>query len=319
MDVLNSYAGTPEHLQDGIVAIGNFDGVHRGHQVLLQTARERAQQRGSKSGAMIFEPHPREFFQPDEPHFRLTPLPQKLAVFENLGMDFACVLRFDKTLSELTAETFCSDVLKNGLRVHEVVIGYDFFFGKGRDGSPDKLKTFGLQMGFKTTVVEPVADNGEAYSSTSIRLKLAQGDVKGAAHSLGRWWQVQGDVIGGAHRGTGLGFPTANIPLPKGTAIAHGIYAVRVGLNETGSGQQTLLNGAAYLGTRPTFDDGKPVLEVFLFDFDGDLYGRTLTVTFIDYIRPDRKFDDADALIRQMKADCDQARAILAEAPETPR
>lgn len=312
MDILNAYKNVPDRAMGAALAIGNFDGVHRGHQALLNTAISKAKALNAPAGVMVFEPHPREFFLPNEPHFRLTPLDDKLRIFEELDLDVCVVLPFDKDLASLTADAFCQNVLVDGLNVRHVVIGYDFYFGKDRAGSPDVLQQFGNRSGFETTIVAPVGEDGEVFSSTAIRLKLAQGDVKGAAHALGRWWHVRGHVIGGANRGTGLGFPTANIPMPKGTAISHGIYAVRVSVGET------RLDGAAYLGTRPTFDDGKPVLEVFLFDFDGDLYGQNLTVTFIDFIRPDRKFDSPEALVTQMEADCAAAKDRLTEAPDSP-
>lgn len=312
MDILHSHKDVPKQARRAVLAIGNFDGVHRGHQALLDTTQNLAKERSAPAGVMIFEPHPREIFHPEEPHFRLTQLDEKLRIFRRLNLDMVVVMPFDATLANLTADAFCQQVLVDALNVRHVVIGYDFFFGKGRSGSPETLQKLGARSGFRTTIMAPIAEDGEVFSSTAIRLKLAQGDVRGAAHALGRWWQVRGTVIDGAHRGTGLGFPTANIPLPKGTTLAHGIYAVRVNVGGAD------LEGAAYLGTRPTFDDGQPVLEVFLFDFDGNLYGQNLTVTFIDFIRPDRKFDNPGALIDQMEADTTEARSRLAIAPETP-
>jgi riboflavin kinase / FMN adenylyltransferase len=188
-------------------------------------------------------------------------------------------------------------------------VGYDFRFGKGRTGDPEGLRRAGNALGFGVTVIGQVAEAGEVFSSSAIRADLGQGDVKGAAQMLGWWWRVAGVVRSGAKRGTGLGFPTANIGLTPGTALAHGIYAVRVyadGITHA---------GAAYLGTRPTFDDGAPVLEVFLFDFHGDLYGHEIEVEFIDFIRPDRRFDAAASLQAQMEKDCERAREILARAP----
>ena len=204
--------------------------------------------------------------------------------------------------------TSSSRVIVDGLGARHVVIGHDFFFGKNRGGTPETMQAAAARAGFGLTVIPPVAEDGEVFSSSAIRLRLAQGDVKGAARLLGRDWRVAGKVVGGAKRGTGLGFPTANIPLPRGTALGHGIYAVRVHID----GERH--DGAAYLGTRPTYDDGMPVLEVFLFDFDGDLYGREIEVEFVDFIRADRKFDSSEALIAQMQADVARARDILAAA-----
>ncbi len=289
-----------------VVAIGNFDGVHRGHQALLNKAIGKARANGSPAGAIVFEPHPREFFVPDEPHFRLTPLAEKLRIFEGMGLDVVRVLTFDKALSAMSAQDFIAHVLVEGLAISGAVVGYDFFFGHKRAGTPQTLAEAGVRDGFSVEIVAPVAELGEVFSSTSVRLKLAEGDVAGAAHSLGRWWRVTGKVIGGAKRGTGMGYPTANVPMPKGTALSHGIFAVRVDIDGEWH------DGAAYLGTRPTFDDGKPVLEVFLFDFDGDLYGREIAVEFIAFLRPDRKFDSMEALVAQMDIDVAKARAVLA-------
>ncbi len=290
----------------GVVAIGNFDGVHRGHQALIDKAMATAQATGKPAGVVIFEPHPREFFVPGEPHFRLTPLPEKLRLFELMGLDFACVLTFDHELSSMSADAFIGRILVEQIGVSGVVVGYDFFFGNKRGGTPQMLADAGTKLGFSVQIVPPVAELGEVFSSTAVRVKLAEGDFCGAAHALGRWWRVTGAVVGGAKRGTGMGYPTANVPMPRGTALAHGIFAVRVGLDGA------WLEGAAYLGTRPTFDDGKPVLEVFLFDFDGDLYGRTIDVEFIEFLRGDRKFDSADDLVAQMDKDVAKARAVLA-------
>jgi riboflavin kinase/FMN adenylyltransferase len=303
----------PQEARGAVLALGKFDGVHRGHQALLAAARETASEVGPPAGVLIFEPHPRAFFHPEEPHFHLTPLKRKLELFDRLGLDLAIVLGFDAALANLSADDFISDVLVDGLGVRHVVIGHDFFFGKGRTGTPGTMRAEAQRFGFGITVVEPVAEDGEVFSSSAIRLRLAQGDVKGAARLLGAWWRVAGTVVGGAKRGSGLGFPTANVPMPRGTALGHGIYAVRVY-----AGPERY-DGAAYLGTRPTYDDGMPVLEVFLFGFDGDLYGRDIEVEFIDFIRADRKFDSDAALIAQMQADSARAQALLAKAPAEPR
>lgn len=305
----------------GVAAIGNFDGVHRGHRALIAKVIETARSSGGvtdagrPAGVIVFEPHPREFFVPGEPHFRLTPLAEKLRVLAGLELDFARVLTFDAALSQLSAEAFVERILVGELALSGVVVGYDFFFGHKRSGSPQTLSEAGRRFGFTVDIVPPVAEFGEVFSSSSVRLKLAEGDVAGAAKALGRPWRVTGRVIGGAKRGTGMGYPTANIPMPRGTALAHGIFAVRMAIGEEDGPMADAAvwhDAAAYLGTRPTFDDGKPVLEVFVLDFDGDLYGRDVAVDFIDFIRPDRKFDSAEALVAQMDADVARVRAILA-------
>jgi len=309
MIVHEGYNNVPQAIRGGVVAIGNFDGVHRGHQALINEAAEAGCATGRPVGVMIFEPHPREFFHPEESHFRLTTLTQKLAVFEAMGLDFVVVVPFDAELARLDPADFAGKVLVEGLHVHHVVVGFDFYYGHQRRGSPESMVLSGSELGFKVTVVPPVAEGGEVFSSTAIRFKLAQGDVQAAAAELGRLWRVSGPVIGGARRGTGLGYPTANVPMPKGTALGHGIYAVRAHVDGH------VHDAAAYLGTRPTFDDGMPVLEVFLLDFDADLYGRTMEVEFVAFVRPDRKFDSAGALVRQMEDDVARVREILKHAP----
>ena len=313
MRVVHGFREVPDAARGAVLAIGNFDGVHRGHQALLAASVAKGKEIGAPAGALIFEPHPREFFHPEEPHFRLTTQEQKLAIFEVLGLELAIVLEFDAKLASLPAEAFITGVLIEGLGVRHVVIGHDFFFGKNRGGTPEIMKAAADKFGFGITIVAPVAEGGEAFSSSNIRLRLSQGDVVGAGQMMGRWWRVKGEVVGGAKRGVGLGFPTANVPLGRGTGLGHGIYAVRVYL---GSDRY---DGAAYLGTRPTYDNDMPVLEVFLFDFDGDLYGRAIKVEFIDFIRDDRKFDTSTALIAQMQQDCANARNILRGASSAPR
>lgn len=306
MLVVEGYENVPDAARGSAIALGNFDGVHRGHQGLIALAVDKARELGIPAAVMLFEPHPREFFKPDEAHFRLTSLPQKLIELEKLGINLAIVIPFNKEFASLSAEDFIARVLVQSLGVSHVAIGYDFFYGAARKGTPDLMWRAGEELRFGVSVLAPVAHDGEVISSSGIRLKLAQGDVKSAAEDLGRNWRVAGEVVGGAKRGTGLGFPTANLPMPRGTSLAHGIYAVRAHVDGTAH------DAAAYLGTRPTFDDGMPVLEVFLFDFDGDLYGRAMEVEFVGLIREDRKFDSPEALVTQMTEDVAKAREILA-------
>jgi riboflavin kinase/FMN adenylyltransferase len=313
MHVFHGYDHIPRELRGAALAIGNFDGVHRGHQALIERVKERAQassRHGAAhlAGVMVFEPHPREFFHPERSHFRLTSLPQKLALFERYGLDVAVVIPFDQRLAGMNAEEFIEQVLVAGLGVRHVVIGYDFLFGKGRSGSAEDIRAAGAAMGFGVSVIAPIGEGGEVFSSSAIRAEIAQGDVRGAAEMLGHWWSARGKVVGGFKKGTGMGFPTANIHLPKASTLAHGIYAVFVDVH----GKQHL--GAAYLGTRPTFDNGMPVLEVFLLDFDGDLYGREIELSFVDFIRGDQRFDGMESLVAQIGKDCERARTILLQS-----
>ena len=309
MQVVHGHTHVPVNVRGAVVAIGNFDGVHRGHRALIREAVTKAKTLERASGVMMFEPHPREFFQPNETLFRLTPLNRKLKLIESLGIKVAFVEQFDAHFAALTATEFIERVLVAGLGVAHVIIGYDFYFGNKRGGNPELIVKLGQEMGFGVTVVPPVAELGEAFSSSSVRLHLAQGDVKGAARILGDNWHVAGKIVGGAHRGTRMGYPTANIPMPKGTVLGHGIYAVKANVDGVTH------TAAAYLGTRPTFDDGLPVLEVYLIDFKGDLYGHDMAVEFIDFIRGDRKFHSPEELIRQMDEDVARVRAVLALPP----
>jgi riboflavin kinase / FMN adenylyltransferase len=305
MDIIRGWHDVPSTLRGAAFAIGNFDGVHRGHRAVLDAARLAAREADCPSGVMVFEPHPRKFFQPDKPLFLLTTLERKLALFAEQGMDVAAVIPFDAELSNLSAEDFVREVLVGAFGIRHAVTGFDFFFGKGREGNPGKLRRFGEAYSFHVTTIEAVGDSGEIFSSTRIRELLAEGNVAAAAEMLGYGWRVAGRVESGAGRGTGLGFPTANIRLERDQALGHGIYAVRVHLDGARH------DGAAYLGTRPTFDDGPPLLEVFLFDFVGNLYGRQIEVEFIGFVRPDAKFRSGTDLAAQMQIDVAKARAIL--------
>ncbi len=305
MEIVREWRNRPSATRGAVMAIGNFDGVHRGHQALLTRAQALAADRQARSGVIVFEPHPRAFFQPDRPFFELTPLPRKLRLMELLGLDVAAVVHFDADLASLAAEQFVQGVLIDGLQISHAVAGYNFFFGKGRGGNPTVLQELGSKAGIGVDIVEAVGGAGEVFSSTRARESLAEGDPRGAAEVLGYWWRVVGEVTGGAGRGRNLGFPTANITLADSQVLRHGIYAVRVHMGSR------IVHGAAYLGTRPTFDDGPPVLETFLLDYGGNLYGKTLEVEFIEYIRDDARFPDADSLIEQMRIDCEKSAQIL--------
>ena len=308
MQVIEGLGTVPAAAKGLVLAIGNFDGVHRGHQAILARARAVAKPLGAQAGVMTFEPHAREFFRPDRPMFRLTPLPRKLELFAACGLDAAIVLPFDKKLVDLSARGFATDWLVGKLAVRHVIVGFHFFFGKGREGTPDTLKALGDELGFGVSIIAPEGTREEVFSSTRIRELLAEGHVRDAADMLGHWWRVTGKVVGGHHLGTGMGFPTANIHLPKGLQLHHGIYGVRV----RHQGEQ--LRGAAYLGTRPTLDNGLPVLEVFLFDFHKNIYGETIDIDFIAFLREDAKFRSVEALMAQMARDCDAARAAVEAA-----
>lgn len=306
MEVIRGWRDVPASAQDAAFAIGNFDGVHRGHQAVLREAKRIADAEGRRAGAVLFEPHPREFFEPERPFFRLTPLPLKLELLRALGLDQTVVIAFDQTLASVSADAFARDVIAGGLRAAHVVVGYDFTYGKGRTGSTEALTQLGRELGFSVDVVAPMGTDGITFSSSQVREHLRAGDMQEAARQLGYWWRVVGTVERGAGRGKGLGFPTVNLALGEGQDVAHGIYALRV---QQGKRRY---QAAGYVGTRPTFGAGQPLIEAYLLDFEGDLYGQDIEIEFIAQLRGDQTFTSADALAAQMDADCDAARAVLA-------
>ena len=305
MDVVHGWHEVPPHLRGASLAIGTFDGVHCGHRAVLDAAKEKAAEGKLPMGVMVFEPYPRQYFQPRKPFFRLTGLSRKLELLAAYGCGFTAVIPFGRNVAELTAPEFVRVILAEAFAIKHASVGYNFFFGKGRGGNPGVLTEEGGKHGIGVTVVEAKGNAGEIYSSTRVRELLAEGDVAAAAELLGYYWRISGTVESGAGRGQGLGFPTANIRLEEGVALKHGIYAVHA----YADGQK--LQGAAYLGTRPTFDAGLPLLETFLFDFDGNLYGKTLEIEFIAFVREDAKFRSAETLTAQMAADCAKAKDIL--------
>ena len=296
-------------LKGGVVAIGNFDGVHRGHQAVLARAMEASHAHGVPAVVLTFEPHPRTVFRPDQPVFRLTPAPMKAAILGHLGFDAVVEQPFDKAFSTQGAEDFVTKILCGRLGVRHVVTGYDFHFGKGREGNPDFLMASGERHGFGVTLVDEFQDeNAEVVSSSRIRQALERGDVAEAAGLLGYRYAVSAGVLHGKKLGRTLGYPTANMALPPETALMPGIYAVRFRRADG-----TVHDGVASFGRRPTVDDDGAalLLETFLFDFEADLYGETCTVSFVSRLRGEEKFDGLDQLVAQMKTDEAEARAVL--------
>ena len=302
----------PSRLSGAVVAIGNFDGVHRGHKALIAAAIREGRARGAPAAVLTFEPHPRKFFAPEKPLFRLTPEPAKLAILKKLGLDGAFVRRFDAALAATPAAGFVDRLLGRELGAAGVVVGHDFRFGKGREGTTALLETLCRERGWACAVVPPVLLDGETVSSGGVRAALAAGDVLRANALLGHRWFVEGEVRHGEKRGRTLGFPTANLRLPDDCALRLGIYAVRAAI----AGE--VFGGVASFGRRPTFDDGAPLLEVFLFDFAGDLYGRALQVELVGWIRAEERFPSAEALVARMEEDARAARAMLVEAGSEP-
>jgi len=325
----------PGPLAGAVVAIGNFDGVHRGHRAVIDAAKRRAQALGRKAAALTFTPHPRLFFQPQQPLFALSSERDKLRLLAGAGLDGAIVMRFDIGLASTTAEDFIARILVGRLQIGGAAIGFDFHFGKNRGGSPTFLAAAGKRLGFAVDIVPPLQDEGRPVSSGAVREALIHGKVVEAAELLGAPWFVSGEVTHGDKRGRDLGFPTANVRLDS-SGLKHGIYAVRVAVpnsvrsrasgNPGASGADgagsplsrgravDVLDGVASYGRRPTFDNGAPLLEVFLFDFDGRLYGETIDVAFIGWIRPEHRFASIEELRGAMTADAAAAREVLRRA-----
>jgi len=297
--------------------MGNFDGLHRGHAVLIGRARDLARETGRPAGVLTFEPHPRSVFVPTTEPFRLTPFRVKERELARLGIDLLFVQHFDLAFSKKSAEEFVGEVIVGAIGASHVVVGWDCTFGNRRRGTPDLLQAAGLQHGFQVTVIEPVrGEDATVYSSTHIRELLKAGKPREAAALLGRFWEIDGRVATGDKRGRTIGFPTANLGLDDYLHPAFGVYAVRV----AGDGADDPLTsrtigGVANVGLRPTVGGLVPRLEAHLFDIDVDLYGRHLRVALVDFIRPEQKFASLDALKAQIAEDAARARTILTAAP----
>jgi riboflavin kinase/FMN adenylyltransferase len=302
----------PARARGAVVALGNFDGLHRGHRAVIGEAQAIAGRLGAPWGVVTFEPHPRRFFQPTSVPFRLTPFRAKARLLAEMGADVLFSLRFGPALAGMLAQDFVAGVLVRGLGVRHVVTGPEFVFGKGRRGNTYVLSHMAAMEGFGYTAIPPFAFAGETCSATALRVLLRRGQVAEAAQRLGRYWEFEGHVVHGQKLGRTLGFPTANLPVEGRLHPDPGIYAVRAGLD--GPGGTAWHDAVASLGTRPTVDGKGLLLEAFLFDFAGDLYGRRLRVAFVERIRKELRFPDLDALKVQMADDGARARRILAAA-----
>ncbi|HEX3756654.1 MAG TPA: bifunctional riboflavin kinase/FAD synthetase [Rhizomicrobium sp.] len=316
MRILRHFQDVPAELKGAVVAIGNFDGVHRGHQALIAEARREAEERRSPLAVLAFEPHPQEYFRPSPESFRLTPLRSKARLLAGLGVDVLFALPFDAEMARRAAPDFVHQVLLDGLGASGVVVGRDFEFGKGRAGNLATLSYMGEVEGFSVAPFDTViADGDRKISSTNIRAALKASHPEEAARLLGHYWAIEARVEHGDARGRTFGFPTANMHLGHWLAPAFGVYAVRVDIldNDRVVGRH---DGVANFGVRPMYRTPAPLLETHLFDFDGDLYGKYLSVELIAWLRPEAKFEGRDALIAQIRQDAGKARKILAAAPQ---
>lgn len=307
MKIISHWHGVDAADRGASVAMGNFDGVHLGHRSVIEAAAA-----AGPLGVLTFEPHPREYFAPDAPPFRLMNAEARANRLAKLGVDRLFELPFGPEMAGFTPEEFARIVLAEGLGVAHVTVGRDFCFGKGRKGTVDDLQSLGAQLGFGVTVAPLLRVGGKEISSTAIRNALSEGRARDAATMLGHLHRIEGAVLHGEKRGRELGFPTANMSVAGLHLPRLGVYAVKVDVL-TGPHQGSY-GGAASLGVRPMFGENTPNLETFLFDFSGDLYGQHLSVALVDYLRPEMRFDGLPALVAQMQADCDRARSILAAA-----
>ncbi len=318
MRIFRHFEEVPEALRGAVTAVGNFDGVHLGHRALIAEAARQARETGRPLAVLAFEPHPQEFFKPSPECFRLTPLRMKARLLAELGVDAFFAVPFDAQMAGRTAEIFVREVLVEGLGVSAVVVGHDFVFGKGRGGNLATLEAQGGLHGFAVTPFHTIlAGAGEKISSTRIREALKAAHPLEAAKLLGRHWAVEARIEHGDGRGRTMGFPTANMHLGHCLAPAFGVYAVRASILDNDQVVESK-DGVANFGIRPMYEVTVPLMEAHLFDFDGDLYGRHLSVELVDYIRPEMRFSGLPALIAQIAEDAQTARAILARYPRTP-
>jgi riboflavin kinase/FMN adenylyltransferase len=314
MRIIRHYRDIPSAFRGAVIAVGNFDGVHRGHQALIAEARRLAEERGAPLAVLAFEPHPQEFFRPSPESFRLTPFRTKARLIAEQGADVMFALAFDAEMAGKNAQDFVLDVLLDGLGAGCVVVGADFQFGKARGGTATLLAYMGEMEGFGVTIFQPVAGEGdEKISSTDIRNALKAGRPEIAARLLGHFWTVEARVEHGDKRGRTIGYPTANMRLEAFLKPAYGVYAVRVAILEDDR-PVGHYDGVANLGIRPMYETPIPHLETYLFDFSGDLYGRHLAVSLVAYLRPEAKFADLETLKTQIAADAAAARDALLRA-----
>jgi riboflavin kinase / FMN adenylyltransferase len=308
METVNGLAQVPAAAHHSVAAMGNFDGFHIGHQTVVGRAAALAERLAAPLTVISFDPHPARFFKPDMPPFALTTPDQKQQLFADFGVDFSIILPFTKDFAEVSAEAFLTDSLETSLGLRGVVTGFDFTFGKSRAGNTHLLRQFGSTQGIAVETVAPVTtrETQVSISSTLVREKLTDGQPRGAAALMGHWWRIAGEVMHGDKRGRTIGFPTANIGLGPYVRPLFGVYAVRVH-----GAADSVLEGVANLGNRPTVDGTDVRLEVHVFDFDGDLYGQTLEIELVEFIRAEMKFSGLDALKAQIAVDSATAQKIL--------
>lgn len=304
MEIIRTCEDIQQHATGSVIAVGNFDGVHRGHRALIATARDIAEKQGCKLGALTFEPHPRRLFRPDDPPFRITPFPIKARQLESCGLDILYCLTFDWDFASQSPQTFMDTVLTHAIKPAHIVVGYDFCFGQLRKGTPETL----TEAGFSVTKIEKIADEDEsAYSSSAIRAALRHGEIAKANHLLGWEWEIEGTVIEGDKRGRELGYPTANVALGDTIHPSYGVYASLVQIE----GEQEWRPAATNIGIRPMFELSVGQVEAHILDFSGDIYGKTLRIKPVKRLRGEAKFDSLEGLIAQIDQDCADTASLL--------
>lgn len=304
--IVHGWKGLSAADRGAAVALGNFDGVHLGHREVIAGAVEAGRRLGAPVGVISFDPHPRRLFQPDEPAFRLMTTDQQARVLATMGVDRFYVLPFDFEMANFSDRDFALKVLHEGLGVRHVAVGFDISFGKGRTGSPELMTAYGEEMGFSVSVAEAVGEGAEKYSSTGVREALREGRPQDAAAILGQPFAIEGVVRRGKQLGRTLGFPTANVFMADYVAPRKGVYATRTRLPDG-----RVVPGVANIGNNPTTGEVETRLEVWLFDFDEDLYGQVIETSLVAFLRPEEKFDSIEAMVEQIRVDEQRARDIL--------
>jgi len=306
MRIIRGIKNYTEKLAGPVLTLGNFDGVHLGHQAIFKKVVDRAKETGGTSIAFTFEPHPLKVLAPERSPLLLNTFHAKMRLFEAAGIEVVICANFTRAFADQNPEDFAREILSEKIGVREVYVGYDYAFGKGREGSIESLRRMGRANGFEVGIIDPVRVGGSVVSSSLVRDRISGGRVEDAAEFLGRHYSIEGDVVHGSHRGLTLGFPTANLRTANELVPGFGVYAVAAGID----GRR--LKGVASIGVRPTFDNGPVSIEVHLLGWNDDLYGRQLEVSFIKRLRGEQKFPDVDSLIRQIRKDVADAESILA-------
>ena len=315
MKIFRHYTNLPDACKGSVIVLGNFDGFHKGHQKVIAEGGRVARDMRTTLSVLTVEPHPRLFFNPEQPDFRLTSFRTKAHLMEQFGVDFLFTLPFDRDFSRILAQDFVTEILLKEIGALHVVVGYDSRFGAGRGGGAEVLSWLSEMEQFGLTIVERVMEGDHIYSSTNIRHSLREGQVRIVADRLGHWWHVEDHVRKGDQRGRTIGFPTANLSMEGYIKPKFGVYAVRMLIPGGGPGgrEERILDGVANVGRRPTFNKKDVTLEVHLFDFEEDIYEMPVKVEFVEFIREERKFDGLEALKAQIAQDCDVARKLLAK------